>query len=235
LALDDWRVAETWKALNGKLVHGVPNCRAEWWILWRRIGGGLAVGQQISLASPLLAPIRQMHKQITTGRGKGGVGLSSNTHEQAEIWRMLGSLERLGVSAKIELGGMILDLYGRPKMEAVRFAMIWALGRLGARKPLYGPLNGVIPPHEAEKWASRLMEDAFDDPMVPLALMQIARRTEDRFRDVPPEAQQRCGNWLDLHQAPAHFKTLIQTAGVLETEEQSLIFGESLPKGLRIL
>ena len=46
LALDDWRVAETWKTLNGKLVHGVPNCRAEWWILWRRIGGGLIGGQQ---------------------------------------------------------------------------------------------------------------------------------------------------------------------------------------------
>ncbi len=235
LALDDWRVAETWKILNGKLVHGVPNCRAEWWILWRRIGGGLLAGQQTALASPLLAPIRQIHKQMTTGRGKGGTGLSSNTHEQAEIWRMLGSLERLNMTVKQELGRMILDLYGRPKMEAVRFAMIWALGRLGARKPLYGPLNGVIPPQEAAGWVKRLMEDAFEDSMLPLAIMQIARRTEDRFRDLSSETRRQCVSWLDLHQAPAHFQNLVQTAGTLETEEQSLIFGESLPKGLRIL
>ncbi len=206
LALDDWRVLETWKALNGKLVHGVPNCRAEWWILWRRIGGGLIAGQQIALASPMLAPIRQIHKQMTTGRGKGGVGLSSNTHEQAEIWRMLGSLERLPVSVKIELGRIILDLYGRPKMEAVRSAMIWSLGRLGARKPLYGPLNGVIPPNETETWAARLMADAFEDGMVPLALMQMARRTQDRFRDLSDEIRDRALGWLDLHGAPRTFK-----------------------------
>lgn len=235
LALDDWRVAETWKTLNGKLVHGVPNCRAEWWILWRRIGGGLESGQQTALATPLLATIRQTHKQMTTGRGKGGAGLSSNTHEQAEIWRMLGSMERLAVSAKIELGRMILDLYGRPKLEAVRSPLIWALGRLGARKPLYGPLNGVVPVQEAEKWVSRLMEDDFDDPMVPLALMQMARLTEDRFRDLSPDTRERCTGWLDRNEAPEHFQSLIQSVGTLEAEEQSLIFGESLPKGLQIL
>ncbi len=235
LALDDWRVAETWKMLNGKLVHGVSNCKAEWWILWRRIGGGLVAGQQTALASPLIAPIRQLHKQITTGRGKGGIGLTSNTHEQAEIWRMLGSLERLNLATKQDLGRMILDLYGRPKFEAVRPAMIWALARLGARKPLYGPLNAVIPAQEAERWVVRLMEDAFDDPMLPLAVMQIARRTDDRFRDLPEETRNRCLDWLDLQHAPAHFQSLIQTAGNLEAEEQSLIFGEALPKGLQIV
>lgn len=235
LALDDWRVAETWKALNGKLVHSVPNCRSEWWILWRRIGGGLESGQQIALATPLLAPIRQIHKQVTTGRGKGGAGLTSNTHEQAEIWRMLGSLERLPLSAKIELGRMILDLYGRPKLESVRSPMIWALGRLGARTPLYGPLNGVVPVQEAEKWAGRLIEDNFDDPMIPLALMQIARLTEDRFRDLSSEVRERCISWLDRNDAPEHFQSLIQTVGTLKAEEQTLIFGEALPKGLQIL
>ena len=88
---------------------------------------------------------------MTTGRGKGGAGLSSNTHEQAEIWRMLGSFERHSVGGKLELGGMILDLYSRPKMEAVRSAMIWAIGRLGDRKPLYGPLNGVIPAQRSRR------------------------------------------------------------------------------------
>ena len=56
LAVDDWRVAETWRIVQGKLVHPAAACRMEGWILWRRIGGGLVAGQQQALAEPLLAP-----------------------------------------------------------------------------------------------------------------------------------------------------------------------------------
>jgi hypothetical protein len=109
------------------------------------------------------------------------------------------------------------------------------MGRLGARKPLYGPLNGVVPLVEAETWALKLMDDNFDDPMVPLAIMQITRKTEDRFRDVSDEIRDRAVGWLDVHNAPAHFQSLVQTAGTLEAEEQTLVFGESLPQGLQLL
>ena len=45
LAVDDWRVSETWRLVQGKLVHGSPACLNQSWILWRRIGGGsLGVG-----------------------------------------------------------------------------------------------------------------------------------------------------------------------------------------------
>src|SRR6185436_19503029 len=39
MALDDWRVAQTWRLVQGKMVFAGPTCRAEWWILWRRIAG----------------------------------------------------------------------------------------------------------------------------------------------------------------------------------------------------
>ena len=57
LAVDDWRVAETWKLLHGKLIHVTPACRAEWYILWRRIVGGMTVGQQQPLAAPLMGAL----------------------------------------------------------------------------------------------------------------------------------------------------------------------------------
>ena len=79
------------------------------------------------------------------------------------------------------------------------------------------------------------MEDNFEDPMVPLAIMQIARRTDDRFRDVAGDARDRILAWLDKRDAPAHFQSLIKNVGTLEAEEQTLIFGESLPQGLQIL
>ena len=43
LAVDDWRVAETWKRLGGKVVHNSPASRAELSILWRRVAGGLDI------------------------------------------------------------------------------------------------------------------------------------------------------------------------------------------------
>ena len=71
--------------------------------------------------------------------------------------------------------------------------------------------------------------------MIHLAVMQMARRTNDRYRDVSEKARDAALGWLTTHDAPQHFIQLIQEAGQLDTEEQGMIFGEALPKGLRIL
>ncbi|MFW5693497.1 MAG: Hsp70 family protein, partial [Thermoguttaceae bacterium] len=94
LAVDDWRVAETWRLVQGKLIHASPQIRNEGWILWRRIAGGLSPGQQQAVADPLLGPVRAMHRQATTGKGRGGE-LGLRPPETAELWRLLGGLELL--------------------------------------------------------------------------------------------------------------------------------------------
>jgi hypothetical protein len=233
LAVDDWRVAETWRTLQGKLAHPAPMCRAEWWILWRRIAGGLGAGQQQALADPLLGPARGLHKQLTTGRGGGDFPFGS--HEAAEVWRLLGSLELLGAAVKIELGGMLLDLLPKRKIEPVRPAVTWALGRLGSRVPVYGPLNTVVPVETASAWLKKLMDAAGDDPADLLAVVLLARRTDDRYRDLPEKPRAKVLAWLEKRGAPGHFLELVRQGGQLDTEEQGLVFGESLPKGLRIL
>lgn len=233
LALDDWRVAETWRRLQGNLIHPTPMCRAEGWILWRRIAGGLTAGQQQALAEPILGPLRALHHQTTTGRGRGGQ-FSVGSHETAEVWRFLGSLELLTSASKIELGGVLLDLLPKRKVESSRPAILWALGRLGARQPLYGPLNTVVPAETAAAWLKRLMELGFGDSMGLLAVMQIARRTGDRYRDVTEKLRTHAIDWLAGHDAPEHFFQLVREGGQLDAEEQGMVFGEALPKGLRI-
>ncbi len=234
LAVDDWRVAETWRRLQGAIVHPAPMCRAEWWILWRRIAGGLTAGWQQALADPLLGPIRGLHHQTTTGRGRGG-DFSFGSHETAEIWRFLGSLELLGVQTKIEIGGILVDLLSRRKMEGVRPALAWAIGRIGARQPVYGPLNTVVPAESAAAWLARLMALDYDDPMGHLAVMLLARRTDDRYRDLTKKQRTGALAWLSKPGAPGHFLQLVERSGELQRDEQGMIFGESLPKGLRIL
>jgi hypothetical protein len=210
-------------------------CRAEWWILWRRIAGGLAAGQQQALAHPLLAPIRVLHRQLTTGKGRSA-DFNPSSHEAAEVWRLLGSLEYLPTTTKIELGGILLDLLPKKRLETVRSAVTWSLGRLGARQPVYGPLNTVVPADAAAAWVRKLLDIApGDDPMEHFAVMQLARRTDDRYRDLPEKLRSAVLQWMASSNTPSHYVELVRTGGSLDTDEQGLVFGEALPKGLRIL
>jgi molecular chaperone DnaK (HSP70) len=231
LALDDWRVLQTRRLLTG-LVHNTPSNCAEWWILWRRIAGGLPAGGQRSLGEPLVADIRAWHRAVAKGRG---ADFKPGSHEAAELWRLLGSLELLSIQGKTEFGGMLVDLAPREKVAAVYNAAVWALGRTGARVPLYGPLNAVVPANVAEEWATRLMALRHEADAAPLALMQLARKTGDRYRDVSDKLRSSVLGWFKGRQIPPHFVQLVADGGDLEEAEQGLIFGESLPQGLRLL
>ncbi|HEY2411245.1 MAG TPA: Hsp70 family protein [Pirellulaceae bacterium] len=233
LAVDDWRVAETWKAVQGKLAHSAATSRTESLILWRRISGGLTSGQQRALAQPLLSSVRTLHKRFAGG-GKATEPTWS-PHEGLEVLRLLGSLELLAVDTKVEVGRMLLDLMPRKKLQAIRPAVLWALGRIGARQPAYGPLNTVVPPGEAAGWIEKLVAaGGAENSMLQFAAVNIARRTHDRFRDLDEDWRQRVMEWLDQSGGSEHPKQLIHEGGQLDREEQRQVFGEALPKGLRL-
>ncbi|MDY0169293.1 MAG: Hsp70 family protein [Thermoguttaceae bacterium] len=234
LAVDDWRVAETWRLVQGKLAHASPQIRNEGWILWRRIAGGLTSGQQQAVADPLLGPVRAMHRQVTAGKGRGGE-LGLRPQETAELWRLLGGLELLPVETKTALGQMLAELLPKRKFEPVREPLAWAVGRIGARQPVYGPLNCVVPPAAASGWLKAVMEIRESTPAMRLAAMELARRTDDRYRDLPEPLRRKTSTWLADTGAPAHFVQLVERGGRLERDEEDLIFGEALPRGLRMV
>jgi len=229
VALDDWRVAQTWRLLQGKLVHPGPMGRTEWWILWRRIAAGLPAGQQRALAEPLLGELRTAQRSVLMKRG---ANLRYTAHEGAELWRMLGSLELLAPSWKLELGGIILDLAAGEKLPAVRAASLWALGRLAAREPLHGPLNAVVGPEVAEAWIERALKLRDPPETLDFFLLQAARRTRDRYRDVSERVRREVLDRLAGRDAPSHYQELVREGGELANDEQGLVFGESLPAGL---
>lgn len=232
LAVDDWRVTETWKRLGGKVAHNTPASRAELSILWRRVAGGLTAGQQQSLTSPLLATVRTSLR-ASTGLSKGN-DFGRNAHESAETLRLLGACELLPVTTKVELGEMLLDLLARDRFASLRSAALWALARVGARRLVYGPLNVVVSPDVTTRWLNRLMQFDNSDPLVAFAVMQLARKTGDRYRDIDETTRRGVLTWMDRIAAPQRHSELVREVGTLEAEDQSLLFGESLPKGLRI-
>jgi hypothetical protein len=242
LAVDDWRVRQTWRLFPARTVF-VKNelCRAEWWILWRRVAGGLAEGQQRTLAEPLVASLRDRLRHETLMK-QGGKAIHPpgprdpaflfGPHETAEVFRLVGSLEHLSIETKNEFGKMLLDYLAKDRPAAVRSAAIWAIGRLGARVPVYGPLNTLIPAETAAAWVQRL--SGFQDEAVAFAIVQLARRTNDRYRDIADTTRTNALNWLESRAAASHFVDLVRTGGSLREEEQKIAFGEALPRGLRI-
>jgi hypothetical protein len=100
---------------------------------------------------------------------------------------------------------------------------------------LYGPLNTVVAPEVAARWIEALLADAKpSDPMLQFAAVQLARRTGDRYRDVSNDVRQRVLDWLTASSATVHHIQLVRDGGQLDSDEAGRVFGESLPKGLRL-
>jgi hypothetical protein len=236
LAVDDWRTAQMWRLLQGKRYHHGVRVRVETLILWRRIAGGLTAGWQRTLADPLAAPLRTYLASLRAAKAGGArkPDFGFTGHESAEVWRLLGSLELLDANLKRDAAEAALALAAKEKTAAVQDALVWAVGRFGARVPMYGPLNVVVSPDVAADWCRRLMELSTGEQAVGFALMTLARKTGDRYRDVDEGTRKAVVARLERAGASPHLRGLVAEGGTLAGEEQGRMFGESLPTGLRL-
>src|SRR5262249_58234122 len=104
--------------------------RLGWWITGRRIAAGLKRTQQDQFYNRLSVI-------LTPGAPKKGkpVRAKPSPQEAAEMWRTLAAMERILPSSKVKLGEALLERVDKGKDTDFGF---WAVGRLGARQPLYG-------------------------------------------------------------------------------------------------
>jgi hypothetical protein len=228
--LDSWRIKEVWKLYPAGLQFPrQPQGRAEWWIFWRRISGGLSAGQQLHIyqkVSPSLQPGDRKKKKASKE-----VASSLSIQEEIEIWMTMASFERLSWNVKVDLGRLLLQRIerGRPKAQE-----LWALSRIGARIPFHGPFDQVVPPGEAAKWVRSLLSLGLE-PTEPLAqaLVGMARYTGDRARDLPAEDRELVARRLKALPRGERYRELLFNPDIeLTSGEKDWIFGESLPSGL---
>jgi molecular chaperone DnaK (HSP70) len=236
--LDEWRAREVWKIFQVGLKHEKEeSCRLAWWILWRRIGAGLKRTHQEQIYDrlvPLFVPNAQQKARWQK--------LKPSAQEAMELLRALASMERLSAVAKTKLGDGIVE--GLEKIAAgdrkALFGLdadlaFWAVGRIGARAPLYGPADAVVPPDAAGRWLERLLALPWRAPeKVAFSVAQLARRTGDRARDLPEDL--RAGAAERLRATPGGERTarLVEEIVELEAREERVAFGDSLPTGLRL-
>ena len=198
----------------------------------RRAGGRAAAGPGRSAPGP----VRALHRQTTTGKGRGG----DFSFAAARDGRDLAAAGLARTAAASRRGSSWATCSWtccrKRKMEPVRPAIVWAMGRVGARVPLYGPLNTVVPAEIAAEWLAQLMD--------------VVRRRADGAagRDADGPADRRplprpcpngcaatCLKWLARASSAAALPRPGRDRAAASTpRSKGLVFGESLPKGLRL-
>ncbi len=228
--LDKYRVEQLWKMLHAPVkgkTMGPPEGGADFWIMWRRVAGGLNSTLQNNLYTRLRSVLLPSKTKMVS---------KPAANEWTEMWRAAASLERIDLKQKELLAQAILKTCKRSPAPTHAF---FALTRLGARVLLYGPMNGVLHPSVAEGWIDELT------PFVPgndserlawcFCLVQLARQSGQRAIDVGDGPREKVLAVLRKYSAPAHWIKMVEEVAELEGDEQSQMFGESLPIGLRLI
>ena len=220
-ALDEWRVSELRKVYAAGLAFPrETQNQVEWLILWQRVGAGFSAGQQRELA-------QRLSGQLGLGQRKPP---RLNAQVEREGWRLLASLERLDAGQRAKMGE---ELIARVRREPRNASWLWALGRFGARQPLYGPLNGVVAPVVAERWMQSLLALKETTADVAAAVAQLGARTGDPARDVPESFASAVAEQLTAAGWSDSAEKLLSVTGTT-SGEAGRIFGEALPEGLML-
>ena len=220
---DETRIQQLWKIYQaGMTFSNSPQVRSEWWIMIRRIAGGLKPGHQRQIfqdISPALLP-------------RKGASQKLQAHEQVEMWMAAANLEKLSVKDKIKASQALMEeLQGKK----VPHQLLWALSRLGARELLYGSVDRVVPPDIAAVWINTILSREWKEAKpVGAALAQLGRATGDRSRDIDPGVTAKVIAWMEERGGFSSEARYLKQVIPREAVEESAIFGESLPSGLML-
>jgi molecular chaperone DnaK (HSP70) len=213
---DDWRIEELWKIYSSGIKFSRErSCILEWWILWRRVAGGLSFTQQDIIYKKITPEI------IGSKRSQGPV--------YREELMLTASLEHLTPNIKAVIGGTVLTNIKKSKGKAEKY-LYWTLSRLGARSPFHGHLNRVISPLVVTDWINELLELSIEDSAYCVAA--LAKKTDDRTRDIDDTLRDRIIEIFIKNNIDPDLIGLLKQS--MAVADKKTIFGESLPIGLFI-
>jgi hypothetical protein len=226
---DAWRVQQL-AALYPEGVQFAADAQvwSQYWILWRRIAGGLDEALQTRILDDIawyLEPTGPRPRPRPKGQRAQGL---------EDMVRLAGALERIPAARKLEVGSWLLVRLKNKELSQA--SVYWTLGRLGARSPWYGSAHSVIPADAVRAWVELLLDsDLRKAEHAAFAIGQLARFTADRARDLEPELRERAARALERVPGTEPWVRLVREGGELSAAEAGRVFGESLPAGLRLL
>jgi hypothetical protein len=216
-AQDSFRVEELWQVFHDGIYHGdEPRVTTQWWIMWRRVAGGLVKEAQTRLFNKVFPSIRK------------GETLSPEVH------LLIGSLERLDMDLKARYCQIIVEQIARGVREGLQ-QKIWALGRISSRVPLYSGPECVVRPRLAEKWITSLLEipwERLSRQALAVFMSQATRRIGDRELDIADSIRRRVVARLEEEGIDDGLIEVVRTTVEMDHLGRNQLFGEQLPSGL---
>jgi molecular chaperone DnaK (HSP70) len=198
-----------------------PRVWQQHWIAWRRVAAGLDEAAQLAIRDGTDVFLRPDAPK----KGPRPEALD-------DLLALASWLERPPASRRAELGSWLIE-----RSWTSQDARLWeALGRLGARVPIYASAHQTLAPRVVEPWLEELLRARWIDiPSAPLAATRLARMTGDRARDVSERLRNEVKKRLEAGKArPAWIAAVTEVIEEGEAERAEA-FGESLPVGLRLL
>jgi molecular chaperone DnaK (HSP70) len=220
--LDSHRMEALWKIFQDGPMHPQKaQVRADWWVLWRRVAGGLSNNHQHHV-------FQEMSRLTRPKKAVKKTRLPPQEH--MELWMAMANMELLPVPDKVVWGRLLLD-YLTPKKSRNQYW--WSLSRIGGREPLYGPIDLVILPDEVTAWIDQILSRSWPNPRsVGTAVAQMSRLTGDRKRDLDPQTIQKIIKWFSPFDWSKSYIKILEEVLPVGQQEQSAIFGEPLPSGI---
>lgn len=218
LQSDHERVRELWSCFKTGASHP-KDAKAldQWWIMWRRVAGGLSREEQDQIFDKIFPNIKR-----------------EKDHNSREQLLLAGSLERATMQKKLQLGNTLVTqiLSGQKQLLD---AKIWALTRLVSRIPIHSGPEVIIRPSFVEAWLNQLLSlDMRSKHYGKLAntLLQGARIVNNRDFDIDPSLRDEIA--LKLKQSGFNEDQLaaIQSFQAPDQNTYAELFGEALPSGI---
>ena len=218
-ALDPYFIRTLWAIYELDLAHANNKAnREQYFLLWRRVAGGLAPEQQELLYAEWIDKVLQDSKQ---------------SYEPA---RMLGAFEHLSAEKRTQLAQHFTQSILNRKSTFCDHS-IWALGRVLNRVPLYGGEQAILPASEVTKAFDPL--EALDwsaDNLRNLRqlFVQAARIVNNRDHDVSDDLRERILAKAIASGAKESQLEPLRQFTPIDAKDIQQLFGESLPVGLSV-
>ena len=108
----------------------------------------------------------------------------------------------------------------------------WAMARFGGRVPLYGPVDRLVSAETAAGWLKRLLKLDLSGAEAAFTLVQLARLSGARARDIPQDLRIKAHAKLKRLGADARVLRPLEEVVHSEVKTQAEFYGDSLPIGL---
>ena len=190
----------------------------QWYILWRRVAGGLNKPQQETIFAKIYPSIK---KKVNTS---------------AELFLLAGSLEYIDIQKKIQLGDLLVQDILSGKKDCID-AKLFCLARLASRVPLHGSAVHTIRPSFVEPWVRSLLTLNHSQKSyraLPHLYSLVCRVVNHRELDIGVEIRTQVLDKLKTLPKCEGYSALISDYVPIDTKDFENLFGESLPIGISL-